>query len=113
MTDLLDAYRQAAMRHGTASSAGDYTVGNPQADIVAAIYRELRNRGGDASNALLGLLDDQDAGVRSWAAAHALEIAPEKGIPVLEALADSDVWPLNTSADMTLKVWRKGELRFP
>lgn len=113
VAELLDAYRKAAKIQSSSTLTGDYKTGNPQADIIATIYRELRNRGGDAQNALLDLLDDEDAGVRGWAAAHALEIAPAKGIPVLEALAQSEPWPLNTNAEMTLKVWKKGELRFP
>ena len=49
---------------------------------IAAVYRELRRRGPDDQGALLELLQHDDAGVRLWAAAHALEFAPERGEPV-------------------------------
>jgi hypothetical protein len=111
--DLLDAYRLAAMNHRAASLAGEYKAGNPQADIIARIYHELRRRGPEAQNSLLDLINDDDPGVRAWAAAHVLEIEPERGVPVLEALAQSEPWPANTNAETTLQVWRKGELKFP
>jgi len=108
--ELLDAYRLAAKNHRAASLAGDYRAGNPQADIIARIYRELRRRGHETQRALLDLLDDEDPGVRGWAAPRALEIEPERGVPVLEALAQSEPWPESSEAETTLKVWRKGEL---
>jgi hypothetical protein len=69
--------------------------------------------GPDAQRKLLDLLDDEARGVRGWAASHALEIEQEKGIPVLEALARTEPTPQGPCAEMTLEVWRKGELRFP
>ena len=108
--ELLDAYRLAAKSHRAASFAGDYRAGNRLADFIARTYRELRRRGHETQRALLDLLDDP--GVRGWAAAHALEIEPERGVPILEALAQSEPWPESSEAETTLKVWRKGELRF-
>lgn len=46
-------------------------------------------------------------------AAHALDFAPEKGEPVLESLAGVQGSLIGFDAEMTLKEWRKGELRFP
>ena len=61
---------------------------------------------------LLALLDHPDTSVRAWAAAHALEFAPAEGEPVLEEIASgADILAFN--AEMTLTVWREGELRFP
>lgn len=111
--ELLDSYRRAAKIHASCTLSGDNETGNPQADTIASIYRELRVRGDDARRALLDLLEDEEIGVRFWAAAHALEIAPAKGVSVLEALALSEPWQVATSAETTLKVWKKGELRFP
>jgi hypothetical protein len=45
-------------------------------------------------------------------AAHALEFAPEKGRPVLEALSTEEGMT-GFSAQMTLDAWQKGQLRFP
>lgn len=85
-------------------------VTNANHDIVADVYRELRRRGSESI--LLALLDNPDAGVRAWAASHALEFAPDQGEPVLKALA-SDEGLLGFSAEMTLREWRKGTLSFP
>lgn len=83
---------------------------NRAADRVAAVYRELRDR--DQREALLPLLGSDNPGVRGWAAAHALEFAPEKAISVLEA-SFADPFPHGFNAEMTLKEWRAGRLRFP
>jgi hypothetical protein len=111
--ELLGAYRSAAKKHHAADLVGDWRTGNPQATIVFAIYREIRRRGIVAQNALLSLIDDEDFGVRGWASAHALEFAPDRGVPVLEELAKTAPWPENADAEMTLELWRKGELEFP
>jgi hypothetical protein len=61
---------------------------------------------------LLPLLLHRDNGVRSWAAAHALDFEPRQGEAIL-----SDIAKLKgiegSNAKMTLQVWREGKLRFP
>lgn len=111
--DLLEAYRHAAGTHRQSLLIGDYKTGNPQADLLARIYGELRRRGREAQERLLEFLGDEDPGVRGWAGAHMLQIAEDRAVPVLEKLVQSEPWPANTSAEMTLKTWRRGELRFP
>jgi hypothetical protein len=54
---------------------------------LAGIYRELREHGSAALEQMLPLLQDQDASVRGWAAAHALQFAPQQATAVLEELA--------------------------
>lgn len=108
--ELVDAYRTAAAEHRDSTVAGDYRRANKAHDRIAAIYAELRGR--DERAVLLPLLTDSDARVRGWAAAHALDFAPERGEPVLTLLATGgDVAAF--IAATTLDVWRKGELRFP
>lgn len=107
---LVSRYVEAASAHQMASEQGDHTRANPQHDIVAAVYRELRGRGEE--EALRPLLTHNDPGVRSWAGSHALAFSPQDGEKVLEALAkESGVVGFN--AQMTLETWREGELRFP
>jgi hypothetical protein len=112
IASLLDAYAKAARNHGATTLSGDYETGNRNAAVIARIYRELRRRGPAAQSALLDLLRHEDAGVRGWAGAHAMDFAPRQAIPVLEKLA-GERNAIGFSAKMTLEVWEKGELRFP
>jgi hypothetical protein len=112
LEQLTDVYRHAAAAHGEATAAGDHEAANRHHDIVAAVYRELRSRSLSAQKALLPLMQDPDEAVRSWAAAHGLEFAPEEAEPVLTALAESrGISAFN--AKMTLREWRNGNLSFP
>jgi hypothetical protein len=110
VTELLDAYRDAAARHGEATEKGDYKVANKMADIVATVYAELRRRG--AREELLPLLADEAPGVRLWVGSHALEFAPQEGKRVLTSLTEVGRL-LGMSAETTLNEWRAGRLRFP
>jgi hypothetical protein len=109
---LVARYRAAAAAHGAATERGDYRVANRNHDVIAEAYRELRRRGEQAQLELLVLLDDIDAHVRAWAAAHALEFAPDQGERVLRRLA-KDRSAAGLSAEMTLREWAKGSLLFP
>jgi hypothetical protein len=110
---LLQEYVREAARHGEATEGADKRSANAAADAVAAIYRELRRRGPEAQSTLLVLLDHPDPGVRSWAGAHALEFAPDEGLPVLEQLARENKGLIGFGAETTIEVWRSGELVFP
>jgi hypothetical protein len=113
VADLIDRYAEAAARHGAATSSGAFEEANESHDEIAAIYRELRCRGPADQRALLPLLDRSDAGVRLWAASHALEFCPEEGERALEALHRDVKGLIGFSAGMTLEQWRTGTLSFP
>jgi hypothetical protein len=110
---LVARYTEAAISHGAAMEPGDHIKANRAADAIAAVYRELRRRGGDAQRHLLPLLDHPDPSVRSWAGAHALEFAPGDGERALSQLCNSSGKVVAFNAKMTLAEWRKGRLRFP
>lgn len=112
ISELLKIYAAAATAHGEATAKGDYRAANKQHDIVVAAYREFRARGLEAQRSLFGLLDHPHEAVRGWAAAHALEFAPEEGAPVLESLAKS-ASIYGFTARVTLEEWKKGTLKFP
>jgi hypothetical protein len=109
---LIAAYRAAAFEHGAATDAGDHRKANRHHGVIAGIYRELRNRGGDACAALLPLLDDISPYVRLWTAAHALTFAPERWEPVLRRLAQAQGL-VGFDAEMTLRELAAGTLSFP
>jgi hypothetical protein len=109
---LVETYRIAANDHSRANASGDYRAGNRAHDRLALAYRTLRARGPGSQAKLLHLIRDPEVGVRAWAAAHALEFSPAEGEPVLvELAAKSDIEGF--SAQMTLREWRAGRLRFP
>lgn len=108
---LIEQYRKAAARHGEASVEGDYKTANRQYEIISAIFSEIRERSPDAQRSLLELLDDANPNVRLWAASHALEVAPGEGVRVLRELAALGR-PPRLEAEMTLKEWEEGRLRF-
>ncbi|MEJ7788133.1 MAG: DUF2019 domain-containing protein [Solirubrobacteraceae bacterium] len=105
--DRVREYAYAAVAHRRATKAGDSGAANEAHDRVAAIYRQLREQ--DSRSVLLPLLEHPDAGVRGWAAAHALEFAPTNGERVLEELAASEAGIDGFTAEQTLAVWRDGE----
>jgi hypothetical protein len=106
---LLARYVDAAKSHGQASLRGDHRAANREYASIRAVWQALRGR--DQGVAILTLLAHSDASVRLWAASHALEFAPDRAEPVLEALAKAS-GPAATDARMTLRQWRRGELRF-
>ncbi len=106
---LISEYETAATKHLQAS---DPPTANRNAEVIRRIYSELRRRGLGAQRQLLAILDDPDAspGARFWVASHALEFAPEVGEPILEQLARGRD---GFGAQMTLREWRAGRLKFP
>jgi hypothetical protein len=54
----------------------------------------------------------EDENVRSCVAAHALELAPEQGEPVLVELA-ARPGRIRTPPEYALKAWCEGTLKFP
>jgi hypothetical protein len=110
---LLRAYAEAASEHGEATAAGDSSRANEAHDVIAAIYRDLRELGIGAQRRLLPLLDHPDAWVVAWSGAHALEFAPEEGERALTELARRERSLAGFTAETTLSVWRDGKLTFP
>jgi len=109
---LIATYRASAIAHGESTEGGNHRKANRHHDMIASVYRELRGRGDEDRLALLPLLDDINPYVRAWAAAHALEFAPDRGETVLRRLA-AIPGLVGLNAEMTLDEWEKGLLQFP
>lgn len=108
--ELVATYVQAA------EASADFDkprLQNAAANCVASVYRQLRSRGLESQRALLPLLAHPSLKVRQWAAAHALQFAPEAGVPVLSEMAKDKVSLYGFEAEITLREWRAGRLRFP
>ena len=112
LDELIQMYRENAAEHGRGTNVRNHILTNDAYFHLSEVFRELRRRNGEALMHLLPLLADDDVWVKLWTAAHALTFAPDKGEEVLAALAASeDV--AGFEAEMTLEMWRKGELEFP
>lgn len=109
---LLGSYVDAAVMHRRASREGKHRAANPAYERLTAVFRELLVRGTDGREGLLRLLNDPRIEVRGWAAAHALEFAPERASAVLEDIASGPASLEEFSAKMVLRQWRAG-LRAP
>ena len=83
---LIAVYREAAKIHRAASREGDHEKANPAYERLAGLMREWRRRGEAEHTAFLELLNDPSLDVRGWAAAHALEFAPDQAEPILEEI---------------------------
>ena len=73
----------------------------------------LRDRGIEGENGLLTLLRHERLEVRGWAAAHALDFASDRALPVLEEIAAGPASLEEFTAKNVLQQWRNGTLRRP
>jgi hypothetical protein len=107
---LIEEYVHAAILYGQALSAADSKKANKQHSRVTKVSQKLMSVGADAQRALLELLEHPEVSVRCWAAAHALNFAPERGEPVLSKIAADGPMPLSMTAETLLLGWRSGTL---
>lgn len=104
--------REAGLQ-GLATERADPKAANAAYRQMVRLYRELRSRGLSAQRELLSLLHDENANVRASAAYFALEFDPQSAEPVLERIDREERNLCGLTAQMVLKQWRKGELKFP
>lgn len=105
-------YEEAAALHGQASRDGDHRAANAQYKRLTASWKELRGRGDEGRAALQQLMSSSNPHVQVWAASHVLEFAPGPAEALLEQLASGPPSVVRLDAEMTLKEWRAGHLRF-
>ncbi|MGQ0662998.1 MAG: DUF2019 domain-containing protein [Pseudomonadota bacterium] len=86
VAELVARYEKTALEHFEAVVVLDTPAENRKMDIIIGIGRELHARGRDAHAALLLLLEHENLGVRTQAAADALLFAPDRAVSVLEAI---------------------------
>ena len=105
-------YEEEAALHGQASREGEHRVANAQYKRIVAVWKELRSRGEAGRAALVRLMGSSNPHVRAWAASHVLEFDPRSAEAELERLANGPPSIVRLDAEMTLKEWRAGNLRF-
>jgi hypothetical protein len=109
---LVQEYVEAARRRGEALEVGDSDRANREYDELTAIYRELKRRGRGAFGGLMAFAQDRDPNVRTAVGWALLELFPEKAKAILKEVATLPGLP-GFSADMTLRQWEEGQLKFP
>ena len=107
LDDLIWEYRHNAVEHGRATEIGDHKKANKDYDRLIKALRLIREHGTDGDDAVLGLLSDEDASVRCWAASHCLKVNEETARHTLEAVS---ALPgiIGFNARMVLAEWDKG-----
>lgn len=110
--ELSAIYEDAAAIHGQATRDGNSRTANAQYKRIIVVWNELRRRGDDGRAALSRLMGSSNPHVRGWAASHVLEFEPEAAEPELTRLAQGPPSPVRLDAEMTLKEWRAGRLKF-
>jgi len=107
VSQLLDAYRLAAVTYGDAVANGRHRAANRSHDLLTNIRKELASRGEESAAALAVLLQDAEPAVRLWAATHCLDIQPVAAIQALEELVAQPASPLGLMAGIALADSRK------
>ncbi len=105
----IQQFTKAAEIHAKSTEIGDYKTGNKNYDFIVNSIKELKNL--NAIDALLPYLNDnQNVGVRLWAARYLLKKCECKAIQVLkEVMQKGDIHSFD--AEMTLEEWNKGNLK--
>jgi hypothetical protein len=110
-TEQLTArYEDAGIRNyatrfmGGDSEPWDLELDNRIIEELIAVVAELRARGAVA--ALLPLLDHANVAVRGFAAGACLAVAPERAVPVLEAIIAEEGSLDEGRASWALRRWR-------
>lgn len=108
---LEERFIRAAIRHRETTERGRASQTNRAADLLFRARRRLiSSESGRAT--LTRLMGHPDDSVRSWAATFSLEFAPDMAEQVLRSMVGGQ-GVLALEAEMTLKLWREGRLRFP
>lgn len=108
-TDLYK-FASACTLKGEYEEIGDSKNGNKQYKTINSIYLLLKKE--NRLDELLELLDHENPYVRSWAAGYILQISPLRAEKTLEELANIKSRPVGFNAEMTLREWKKGNLKF-
>jgi HEAT repeat protein len=108
--ELAARYEDAGIRNyatqfmGRGAAFWNVKLSNKIVDEMGGIINELKSR--NALTALLPLLDHANMTVRGRAAETCLSIAPERAVPILEAINENGGWFDKGNASWALYRWR-------
>ena len=107
---LKDKFILAASKHGDATNSGDYKLGNKQVDIIDSSYKELVKTI-EGRESLRDLMSNPNLSVKLWAASVCLPFFTIEAEKVLSNVS-KDASLIGSSAEITLREWKKGNLKF-
>jgi Domain of unknown function (DUF2019) len=107
--ELVNRFAALARDRHDAMQETDVDRANNIHDEQTRICDELKSRGENERNALLALLDYPHVGVQCDAAGRCLGFAPDRAIPILEALVHSGHWNEAGGASFMLELYRSGK----
>lgn len=113
--NILKTYIEASIIHGKATNEGKHREANKQYSKLSKIYKTLKNDSVLAESILTELLNHENLFVKAWAAAHALTLDINVKLAesiLLDISCMDDIGILQLDAEMTLKQWKDGNLKF-
>ena len=109
LSAAITLFKEAAAKQAQGTEIGNSKMANRNYDILINIINYLKQN--DSLDKLLELLEDQNVGVRIWAAAYLLPIHEKEATMVLKEIEKgSDIHSLD--AETTLSEWRRGNIKF-
>ncbi len=112
LSDYIRIYEECAIKHGEGTEKGDYKLANKNHDRLMKAFEKILDYGTIGRDAILKLLQHQDASVRCWAATHSLNYDEPQAIKTLEEITRGKGL-ICSDAKIVIEEWRKGNLKLP
>lgn len=106
---LIEKYRRSTLAYFAACDDDAFAKQKTYGLRVKQIVEDLDSFGTDGRLALIPLLDDADQGIRTFAAADVLKVAPERAIAVLEEIRKSPTYFPRLAAERFLDSYAEGK----
>lgn len=85
--DAIEKYIKCAAIHGECTESGDFKQGNKAHDKLLKALSQIRAAGDLGRQALVALLQHENASVRLWSATHLLKTDPAIAIEKIKEIA--------------------------
>ena len=108
--EALRLFEENSIKQAQTLEIGNYKLGNKCFDNIMKCLSCLYKQG--KLDLLEPFLSHENAGVRETAAYAYLSVCPQKGEDVLSEIANGNYGFLSINAEMTLKEWKEGRLKF-
>lgn len=109
---FIEKFIEASVKYGKTMEAGNAKIANKNSDIIRKIRGKWKSNQEDVLEDLLLLLNHKEDYVRLNAAFTLLPLSPDKAEAVLKELALKERCQLGFEAEMILREWKKGHLKF-